>query len=318
MTIDVVKISTSEVITATNSVIEIFFLVKNVAGTLLKKADFGQDALIELKNQFINELQDKILDNEDLSLMNATEADQRRNVLFNYDVPDNEKHSDILKLNDVIQQQHTTIPTFSFSNDGTHNIKAVIILIGNHTRQIVLYKHMYPISLFNPSHLFYFHRTNRIIENIDSDIIRINQEFDFLLLNNNYYIFNIKLLEKYYGFTNTIARVANDYLQRIDTTNIVDDINTLRGRMQDLAFARKLAKAANASPVIGTVPNNDIINFIINHPVLRTKITIDPTGSKVLLSTKNSQNAFVKLLTDDYLHSLLTNIDYNALAKDNL
>ena len=41
-------------------------------------------------------------------------------------------------------------------------------------------------------------------------------------------------------------------------------------------------------------------------------------NGSIILDTKSSQNLFIRLLNDDFLHSELTNNDYVTPAKDKL
>ena len=69
---------------------------------------------------------------------------------------------------------------------------------------------------------------------------------------------------------------------------------------------------------MGTVANNDIIAFAKKHKYLSKLLSLNNTGDKFVLKTKKSQNHFIKLMSDDYLESELTNIQYDSLAKDKL
>jgi hypothetical protein len=60
------------------------------------------------------------------------------------------------------------------------------------------------------------------------------------------------------------------------------------------------------------------MQFVKNHHVLGNEFRYCDDGSKILLDTKKSQNFFLRLMNDDFLHSQLTNYDYMTPAKDRL
>ena len=131
-----------------------------------------------------------------------------------------------------------------------------------------------------------------------------------------YYIFNLKLLERSFGFQEAIRSLATKGLQSIAASGLIADAAVLQERMDDMTFARKLAKAADASPVLNKVPNKDIVAFIQSHPGVRGRIPVDEENTKLMLTTKASQDIFLKLLNDDFLQSELTRRYYASLAKD--
>ena len=60
------------------------------------------------------------------------------------------------------------------------------------------------------------------------------------------------------------------------------------------------------------------MDFISNHEVLGNEFRLNDDSTKILLDTKKSQNFFLRLMNDDFLHSELTNYDYMTPAKDRL
>ena len=66
------------------------------------------------------------------------------------------------------------------------------------------------------------------------------------------------------------------------------------------------------------MPSTQIMQFVKNHPVLGNEFKYNANGDKIKLTTKKSQNFFLKLMNDDFLHSQLTDYDYMTPAKDKL
>ena len=78
-------------------------------------------------------------------------------------------------------------------------------------------------------------------------------------------------------------------------------------------------KVANDSEVINQLKNHALSNeaifaFINTRPKLAEALKVE--NEKIDLKTKKSQNAFLKLLDDSYLHSMLTNMNYTTNSKD--
>ena len=131
------------------------------------------------------------------------------------------------------------------------------------------------------------------------------------------YIYNLDVLERFGDFHQIITKEATASLGEIGTLGLVSNLDVLSSRVDDLRFARKLAKISKDSPVF-RVPQADIIDFTKKHPFLKDKFEYTADGSQIELNTKLSQENFIKLLNDDFLRSELTKIDYESPAKNRL
>ncbi|WP_151776168.1 anti-phage protein KwaB [Acinetobacter bereziniae] len=295
--------------------LEVFFAIKDASGQYsIKKADFTADAQSELKDLFKQEINLKISDNDTLSLMKITASDNRSDVIFEYDIPTADQAIEIKLMNQLASS--TNFSNFSFTNDGVDNIKAILMIVGTASNNMIIYKHVYPINLFDKKGIFF---VKDRIESVDSSMIRISGGFDFFMLNNVYYVINIKLLERKYGFDNFLKKTATAIVQSIKSINLVQDITSFEARIGEKTFARKLARVSSQSLILSrAVPASNIISFIESHPVLKTKFRCDTVNKKIILDTKVSHDLFIELLRDAYLRSELTNENYHAIAKDSL
>ena len=64
----------------------------------------------------------------------------------------------------------------------------------------------------------------------------------------------------------------------------------------------------------GNITKQGLFNFIQSRPTLAESLKINE--GVIDLNTKKAQNAFLRLMDDSYLHSLLTDIDYMSNSKD--
>ena len=155
---------------------------------------------------------------------------------------------------------------------------------------------------------------------VDSPLIRLNGKFDFFLLEDHFVINNLTVLEKYSDIKVVIQNQAQLCVNKIEEVDIVSDLNGFKERIQsDISFARKVMKVANDSEVINQLKNHALSNeaifaFINTRPKLAEALKVE--NEKIDLKTKKSQNAFLKLLDDSYLHSMLTNMNYTTNSKD--
>jgi hypothetical protein len=295
-------------------VAEIYFILKDGAETKLRLADLDKDAQKDLTNQFIEKVTEEIIENNELSILKISQADDRNNVIYEYDL---EEIPEELKVIDFIIENED-IPTFSFKIDKLDHIRGIAILISNNGENLVIYKKHYPINLFKKDSAFNLKRlgNNQRFTTLKEDVVKIHTNFEFFKFKNTLFINSLKTLEKFFGFHEVIRRKAESCIELIENSNIIENPSELRGMLDDISFARKLTKVGSDSPVLGVIPNEEIISFVETYPLLKGRIELSNDKTKLKMTSKRSKQLFVKLLNDDFLQSKLTTNYYESLAKD--
>jgi hypothetical protein len=310
------KSAISNVLSGEGCSAEFYFLLRGKEGSILKFVDINEEDQESLSNMFIDSIKDKILKNDDLALIEISNADDRTNAIYRYDL--DEVPLELLCLNDILSNDD--FERFDFGKDELGKVVGILILVGNQNEQLVLYKYQYPVMLIKQDRGFSLIKSrdaNRF-EKISEDILKINSNFDFLHIKSEYYVLNLYPLERFSGFQHAIKNDAEKSIEIIDKVDIVEDISVLSDRLDDMSFARKLVRSTKKSPVLGVVPNNIIVSFSNSHPALRGKFKYNIDRTKINLATKKSQNLFLKILNDDYLQSELTKLFYDSSAKDSV
>jgi hypothetical protein len=316
MSLAVLKTRISEIISDEQCSAEFYFILDSAGEIAIKRADVDQNASDELARNFIEAVSTTILLNDELSLLNISGADDRSNAVYRYDlaqVPEQIQH-----LATVLQRDDFDV--FSFAADDLAHLEGILVILGHGQQQLALYKHQYPVSLLKRDSAFSLVRVrnqNRLVK-LEDDILRINSKFEFLRVDNEYFIVDIKTLERFFGFHDAVRNIATQGIANIEAAQLVVDTQVLTARLDDISFSRKLVRAARASPVLGVIPNAQVIAFVGAHPALKGKFRLSDDGAKLKLDTKVSQDLFLKLLNDDFLQSELTKRYYASLAKDNL
>ena len=316
MSLDVLKAKISDTISDDQCSAEFYFLLDKNGTIAIKRADIDQAASDELARNFIDTISSTILLNDELSLLNISGADDRSNAIYRYDLP--QVPAQIQHLAAVLQRDDFEI--FSFAADDLAHLEGILIILGHGQHQLALYKHQYPVALLKRDSAFSLVRIrnqNRLVK-LEDDVLRINSKFEFLRVGDEYFIVDIKTLERFFGFHDAVRNIATQGIANIDRAQLVVDTHALTARLDDISFSRKLVRAARASPVLGVIPNAQVIAFVSTHPALRGRFRLSDDGAKLKLDTKVSQELFLKLLNDDFLQSELTKRYYASLAKDNL
>lgn len=294
-------------------VCEVLFILKKESNKEIKIVDIDENDQNQLKLDFLQHLEETIVDNSDLRINDISRADERKNFIFSYDY--NEKPDDFT-IFDTIKTQDE-FETFSFSQDSLDEIFGVIFILSLDNTTLISYKQNYPINLYKrDSKAMGLWKSDERLVQIPNDILKIYPSFDFFYLNEELFIRNLKVLERQFSFEKIINKKATEAIDLIKVADWVEDITVLESRISDLTFARKLAQIGTHSIVLNTLEFEDIVNFSETFGPLIGKINFNTAKTKVTLNTKKSQNLFLKLLNDDFLTSLLTTKNYDSSNKD--
>lgn len=288
--------------------------------TTIKDSDVDNAALKRLKTSMVYKLKTGIVDNESLSIPLLSDADERKNALYEFDFDDKPLEFDL--LDQAIQLRVNASVKYQVGNGNFDDIRSIIVVLtGRNNETITLYKHQYPVAVLQAEKgMLNLLKSNNRLAELESNILKIDPNYVFMKLGDTYYVENVKTLESYLGFHDVIKDSAAKCVAKLTDMALIEDIAPLAKRVeaQDMSFSRKLAKVSRNSPVMGTVANKDIIAFAQKHKYLSALLKLNDAGDKFVLKTKKSQDHFIKLMSDDYLESELTKIQYDSLAKDKL
>lgn len=301
----------------TKSGVNLFFALKQKDGSIgIRRADLKDgNTQKHLKAQFIRLLQEDFVDNEEFQVLNVSDADDRKDVLYHYDMAEFPEALEYFSQFDYKENY----PNFVFGTDDLIDLEAYIIVIGTQEKHCVLYKKFYPVFLLGRGSFCLLPSKQRF-EEFDNEILRVSRDYQFLRIDGEIYIKDLKVLEKYGGFKKIIEKEASTAVDAIENLKILEESEILRESLeQDVTFARKLCKVGRTSPVLSLhISKDTIIEFSKTQPGLAGNLKYNEKGNRILLTTKKSQKLFVKLLEDDFLTSQLTNLYYDSLAKERI
>lgn len=287
----------------------LYFVLEQDGETIIRFANLDNNTQMELKNRFLESITEKFIDNEELHFLNISEADERKNVVYRYDV--GEKPANLNILDEILANE--VQPPFRFNRNNLSDIKGYLITIGDEGNRIALYKKQYPVNLLKRDR-FLLVQDNQRFSQVQGDTLAIDKNFDFMMVDDDFIVLNINTLERFFGFEQVVRDLAQHVIDSIETGDLLEDIEELQELAKDLSNAGKLMKARN-SPVLD-IPVGHVINFIRNHSELKKKIKLNDGETKIRLTTGVSRKLFLKLLNDDFLLSELTRRQYDSHTKD--
>lgn len=271
-----------------------------------------------LRDGFAEVVKSKFDDyNEDDEIIKLSSADERKNALYYYDLDELPPEMEMLeKISEELDDEEI----FNFREDSLNQIVALIVIIGNESQKLIMYKQQYPVSFLNRDRymLTPVPHQNRLTR-FDKDILRIDFNYQFFWWNGVVYISDIKKMEKICSFRDIIINEAKVSIKKIEEMQILDNIEVLNDELDNITFARKLTRVYKDSKVLGKVSNGAIIEFSKRHNYFRNNpLKLTESKDKFILDTKKAKDTFIKLMNDDLLTSQLTNSDYESLAKNDI
>lgn len=295
--------------------LNVFFLLDTNEGKFLKRANLVEDVKTNLIKAYKLSLT-QMIENDEMALINLSAADDRQSAIYLYDL---DEQPGVFTYFDTIQNnnEENPIPTFAFNRDNLTDLEGYFVSIGDFENNILLYRKQMPINLFKQGKIYLVKGHDTQFESIDKEFLRIDTKVDVLKIDGSIIINNISILERHYEFKAIIEHEAEASLENINGLDILENIEVLKERVSDTAFARKLSKISTTSPVFN-LPADHIMQFVRNHHILGNEFRYSEDQNRIMLDTKKSQNFFLRLMNDDFLHSQLTNYDYMTPAKDRL
>lgn len=296
--------------------IEVYFVLrdKDAEGFTVRFADLDADARKELLKNLKGYLDKRFLKNPDAHFGPLSEADDRNNAVYYYDLTD--VPEDLACMDEVLNEVREE---FTFSDDDLKKLDAFVFVIGNEdpAERVVIYKKHYPVSLIRRDSFLGLVQSDHRFVRMDGDIIKVNDTFEFIKIGEELFVFNVKLLERFHGFDGILTREAQSRISLIRAAGLVENLELLEAFVEDRAMAKRLLRAKRA-PLVLSLTFKRVQDFIKSHPKLMNRIRFNATNDKIRLDTKVSQQLFIKLLDDDFLKSELTDALYDSSIKETL
>lgn len=313
MTIEILQQELGEFAQQGQLVAVAYFVLRDNGNYSIKKADIKAEIQPDIASLFMGNITERVIQNDDLTLVNVSEADNRSNGIFSYDLQAKPREMQMAEDTAAL-----AAAPFLQRGESLDRLHGLIVVIGNGVDEISIFSKHYPTSLMARGGPFSVAMgAGRIFDRLTTDILRISGRVNFFMWHGIQYVVDIDVLEKFMEFKQIIKNEANRGLSVLTQSGLVNDMASLSRNLNDMSFARKLA-ALSDSPVLNVVPNNEIIEFIVQHHLLSKKIKITADGNQIILGSKTAQKHLLKLLNDDYLKSDLTNRLYDTHAKDSL
>lgn len=258
MNVDNFKSTLQEILNSDVANIKLYATTKQNETKKISISSDVSDNLLELFKKSIEDMfldEDKeyrlkpIEDNNDEAAktyyyFNGENTYERLNVLHN-----------LSSLDDVV---------FNFKDTNLDDIETFYITISNGEKTITLYKKNYGINVLRRGKTIFFTKHNENIDELKKDILKIDQSFQFMAIENNILIVNLSMLETQLGYDKVITKKAQETVELIASLDFLEDI----AKLEEMVQTKKIAKKINL------VKNSQVLN-IIQSDINKVKTFID-------------------------------------------
>ncbi|MDO7975797.1 anti-phage protein KwaB [Oceanotoga teriensis] len=290
--------------------VNLYFFLKS--SKVLKRIDLIDNSLQSLAHNVCEDSLKIFKDSQ--NIVNISSFENTKNAIFKYDLDYTDKLASFLDLIRNISLYEEDF--FDIKDDDFKDVGFYIFKFGSEKENFYSVRKSYAINVYgNDKRFIIFPDSNRF-RKIDKNLFNVDTKVDFFMVDDELYFINLKILESYFGFDAIIKENAKKSMDKIKKLDILVEDAPLRKRIEegDLTFSRKLSKINVDSPVF-EVKKREIIKFSKNNDFLKGEFDYDEED-KILLSTKKSQDLFVKLLNDNFVKSELTKVNYDAEGKE--
>lgn len=287
--------------------LEMFFIFRDKT---IKQAKLSNDTSEMLLEMFLELLQNAI--NEDTEYKSIDEFDEnsRENEYLYF------KNDSIYEGVRFLVEYSGILDDIDPANALEDNIFGLFFKIGVSDNYILLYQQCYSMSFLGRSKSKSLFVKGGVFEQVNEDILNISPRIDFVIDKDFFLILNQSPLEIQYGYKEAILKEAQNIIDTISTINFVENLNILQENLNP-TNAKKLRKTDEK--VLRMFENRleEVKSFVENHIKLRGNVKFNE-NNKIKITSKKEMKFFIKLLTNDYLHSLLTNEDFDSSSKRKL
>lgn len=314
--------------------LELYFLYKEKESPTFEilRADLeGTLTKTQLENSFVNKIKAQILNIgvdegvQEWRLKHIKDVDDSNNTFYyfpNIETTNEDTFhipEEFLEFASINEKEYETFKLFKHETHQLENIVALLIRLKIDDEQILLYKHKFPIDILSRSRTSILklvsidHKSRFSLE--QDKLLQINDKIDFLYVDNNFIILNLKLLESRYGFNERYLKNAELSIKAIKEKNILIGVEILEELSQKVSFSKKLMKVKSDNEVLSK-PINDINKFLKEYKTkdgkhsLSKRIKYVSKMNKFQIDTKVAAHDFLRLLSDSFLNSDLTNKPY--------
>ena len=130
----------------------VFFAMKSEDGVVLKKANILNEVLEGIAEGYKDALSSELArfdEDDQMSVLNLSDRDERGNVVYRYDIPDEQPSYFDVMMEPISQPrvEYVDDKMFNFDRDSFSDIDYFIVRLGTEDNNIVVYRNNFNVNL---------------------------------------------------------------------------------------------------------------------------------------------------------------------------
>jgi len=203
----------------------------------------------------------------------------------------------------------------NFKEDNMDRVLGFFFQMNRNDDKFFVYQQAYVGSKLKAHNaLRIIHKGEDKFDTFDENLLKLDNRADFIVIDNEILIKNIKVLQDNFGFQTYVRAEAQNVIESIEELDIVSNIEKIKAcQMEEkLTNSKKLMKIKN-SPVL-KMDREVLLDKIPR--IQRYASIIKIEDGKIKTTSKQDVNNLLKLLNDDYVKSELTEQEYDSPTKN--
>ncbi len=284
--------------------------------TGLQLFNIKEDDIDDLLEMFVGSIKQKLIDDDQFSIVDYSTTILRDNVIYRYDLPVN-RTIEMDRMREVLDIQ---VPE-DFNADETpiERITGIYVVIrGEMNQNVVLYKYITAVDKTYAKSSFLFFKSNDMFERQQENLLKISPAIHMIMVDNEILLLDIKRLESALQLRDILVREADRDIQSIVTKRLVTNDLYLKKACAKTSMCKKLRHALTQSKVILNQIDNETIIHFAESKHEKLKFHFNAAKDAFDIRSKAEAERLIKLLDDDFLRSDLTQEDYDSYDKESL
>lgn len=268
----------------------------------------------DLLKMFVDSIKQKLIDDDQYSIVDYSTTVLRDNVIYRYDLPEN-RTIEMNRMSEVLDIQDPE--KFNADETPIESITGIYIVIrGEMNQNIMLYKYITAVDKTYARSSFLFFKDNDMFKRQKENLLRISPVIHMIMMENEILLLDMKKLESSLGLKDILVREAERDIQAVMDKRLVTDNQFLKKACGKTSMCKKLRHALTQSKVVlNEIDNTRIISFAESKQE-KLKFHFNAAKDAFYIKSKAEAERFIKLLDDDFLRSELTQEDYDSYDKE--
>jgi len=283
---------------------ELYMCVKEGGGHALRRMQLRNETERSFAYVFSELVKDKYIESN-IDVKSIDEIDDNQNIFYTLTQTDEYHPFDFLNQDNIS----------TYNSEQVVTCVGYFIKLGSQSKYIYLYQSKNNALTINNDKMFLLKKTIKdVFTCVKEEVLRIEKRIDILIVENDIFTSNVKILEKTFGLEKYIRNSAKIAINMISSLCIMSSTDVFFRFEHKLSNSKKLMKIKD-SPVL-KMSKHDIITKI--NDIERYKLLINVQDGQIVVKNQNDVNNLLKLLGDAILRSELTNAEYETMIKKKL